>query len=609
MAPLNQRSPHDSRPHIEVHLNGIKVDFLIDTGASLSVISEEIYRSIPEYRSLKSVPVEPGLKLSAASGHLIEIVGRFRFRLSLLGINLERSICVVKGLSKSCAILGFDFLRETQLVVTGHDVFFEKIKQEDWASLSILHAPNRFCVPARSTLSLKLCAKDLCGNALPVGTAGVNSAAKEELGVWNTLDACDWHGQVSAVVVNTADRDKYYQNNEVVGLFDPVAKKSLISSESIEERIDAIFNSFSNDPKGKGDDYVPPSMSSEEKDFLLSQLNVSAPVEWKAKYIDLVVKYHDVCSKGKFDLGRTDVIEHKVTMKTEEPIHIRQFRIPLEHRQTIYDWVDELLKKRAIEVSRSRFNSPIFLVPKPHGHGMRAVLDFRAVNLNSVPDRYTIREVRDCVDEVGLAGSKVFSTIDLTSGFWQQSLEEGSRQYTAFTVPGKGTRYQWTVTPMGLQGSPASFARLIDYVMRELKNVITYIDDVLSHSRDHQSQLNLLEKVFKRLRRYDLRLNIAKSTFGASEVNYLGYTITGTGIRPGIEKLEAVKNFQMPNSVKKIREFVGLANYFRFLIPHFSENATQLTKLTKSNSGYKDCLLYTSPSPRDKRQSRMPSSA
>ena len=83
------------------------------------------------------------------------------------------------------------------------------------------------------------------------------------------------------------------------------------------------------------------------------------------------------------------------------------------------------------------------------------------------------------MDEVGLAGSKIFSTIDLTTGFWQQSLEEESRQYTAFTVPGKGTRYQWTVTPMGLQGSPASFAWLIDYVMRDLGNVITYIDDVM----------------------------------------------------------------------------------------------------------------------------------
>ena len=72
-------------------------------------------------------------------------------------------------------------------------------------------------------------------------------------------------------------------------------------------------------------------------------------------------------------------------------LHIRQFRIPLEHRQTIYDWVDELLKKGAIEVSRSTYNSPIFLMPKPHGQGMRAVLDYRAVNLKSKPDRYTIR--------------------------------------------------------------------------------------------------------------------------------------------------------------------------------------------------------------------------
>ena len=145
----------------------------------------------------------------------------------------------------------------------------------------------------------------------------------------------------------------------------------------MEENIDAVFSSFSNDAQEKSEEFVPTSMTSEEKDFLLSQLNVSAPVEWKARYINLIVWYHDVFSKGKFDLGRTDVIEHKVSMKTEEPIHTRQFRIPHEHRQTIYDWVDELLKKDAIEVGHSCFNSPIFLVPKPHGHGMRAVLDFK----------------------------------------------------------------------------------------------------------------------------------------------------------------------------------------------------------------------------------------
>ena len=91
VSPLNHR-PNDQRPHVQVLLNGIPVDFLIDTDASLSVISEEIFTSIEDYRSLKSVPVEPGLKLSAASGHLIEIVGCYRYHLTLLGFSLERSI-------------------------------------------------------------------------------------------------------------------------------------------------------------------------------------------------------------------------------------------------------------------------------------------------------------------------------------------------------------------------------------------------------------------------------------------------------------------------------------------------------------------------------------
>ena len=100
---------------------------------------------------------------------------------------------------------------------------------------------------------------------------------------------------------------------------------------------------------------------------------------------------------------------------------------------------------------------------------------------------------------MGQNGSKVFSAVDLTSGFWQQLMEEESRQYSAFTVPG-GARYQWCVTPMGLQGSPASFARLIDHVMRGLHGVICYIDDVLIHTENHTTHIAGLREVFLRLR-------------------------------------------------------------------------------------------------------------
>ena len=159
----------------------------------------------------------------------------------------------------------------------------------------------------------------------------------------------------------------------------------------------------------------------EELTFLDESINIQAPDPWASTYREMLYRYHDVISKGKFDLGWTDVVEHKIDPTDDDPVYIRQFRIPLEHKQTIYNWVDELLKKGAIEVSQSTYNSPIFLFQKPHGQGMRAVLDYRAVNLKSKPDRYTIREIRDCIHEIGLAGSNTFTTIDLTSGFWQKA--------------------------------------------------------------------------------------------------------------------------------------------------------------------------------------------
>ena len=131
---------------------------------------------------------------------------------------------VVKGLAKSSAVLGFDFRSETQLVVMGQNVFFRDIKKKDWAALSVLYTTSHLSVLARTTLTVKLIVKDLHGKPLPVATAGVKSAAMKGLGVWNTLDICDWHGQVSAVVVNTADVEHYFQNNEILGLFDPMKR-------------------------------------------------------------------------------------------------------------------------------------------------------------------------------------------------------------------------------------------------------------------------------------------------------------------------------------------------------------------------------------------------
>jgi hypothetical protein len=173
------------------------------------------------------------------------------------------------------------------------------------------------------------------------------------------------------------------------------------------------------------------------------------------------------------------------------------------------------------------------------------VLDYRGVNARSMPDRYSIKEARECIDEIGRSDSDKYSCIDLTSGFLQMELEEESRQYTAFSVPGKAARFHWCLAPMGLQGSPASIARLMDYVMQGILGVLTYIDDVLVHNKGHEEHLRTVEEVLLRLRKYGLKLNADKSIFGATTVQYLGYSINEDGVTLSTDKMAAIRETRL----------------------------------------------------------------
>jgi hypothetical protein len=105
----------------------------------------------------------------------------------------------------------------------------------------------------------------------------------------------------------------------------------------------------------------------------------------------------------------------------------------------------------------------------------------------------------------------------------------------------------------------------MNFVMTGVKSMITYIDDILVHLHDHEQHLKSLEEVLWRLRKYSLKLNVDKTIIGARTVQYLDYTLSGQGVTFLKEKLAAIKDFPMPTLPKAMREFLGLANYFRSL--------------------------------------------
>ncbi len=284
------------------------------------------------------------------------------------------------------------------------------------------------------------------------------------------------------------------------------------------------------------------------------------PEQFRKQYLKVILKNHEAVSQNKFALGRTDTLMHEIVLKTAEPIYVKQFKIPDAHRQEVEHHVLEWLKLGVIQPARSQDNSPIFAVMKKDG-GVRLVQDFRALNNQSYTDKYSMKDVSECIGEIGRSGSTIFSTIDLTAGFWQMILHPRARPYTPFTVPGMG-QFQWVTSPMGLLGCPASFQRLMETVVNSLTNVIAYIDDLLIHSATHQEHITTLDNVLQRLVQHNIKINLQKCFFGSKEVSYLGFRLTEQGILPGTDKLKAVKNTPPPANVHKVRQFLGICNFF-----------------------------------------------
>jgi hypothetical protein len=124
-------------------------------------------------------------------------------------------------------------------------------------------------------------------------------------------------------------------------------------------------------------------------------------------------------------------------------------------------------------------------------------------------------------------------------------------------------------------------------VLRDIPNVLVYINDLLVHMDTHEKHLEVVDKVLARLHKNHLKINLEKYVFGNKEVSYLGFTLTPEGIKPGMSKLKAIKDAKPPTDIKTIRSFVGLCNFFRMHIKDFALIAAPLFQLTCKDSGYK----------------------
>ena len=233
-----------------------------------------------------------------------------------------------------------------------------------------------------------------------------------------------------------------------------------------------------------------------------------------------------------------------------------------------------------IEPSTSEWRSPVVLVKKPDG-SWRFCCDYRKLNAVTRPQSFPLPRLEDVWDAVGASGAKVFSVVDMSSGFNQCAMDPDARHKTAFVT--QSGQYQWNVLPYGLCNSPATFTRTINQVLHSLIYRICtgYVDDIMCYSKNMADHLDHLEEVFTRIKAAGLKLNPSKCTFAAKEVKYLGHILSAKSIRPDPQKLDIVATYPTPKTVKEVRSFLGLANYYKRFTRDYSKIAAPLHKLLR----------------------------
>jgi len=107
-------------------------------------------------------------------------------------------------------------------------------------------------------------------------------------------------------------------------------------------------------------------------------------------------------------------------------------------------------------------------------------------------------------------------------------------------------------------------------------DMFVYVDDIVlyvSSLMEHQIKFN---KLAEHLRKTNLKLQPDKCEFLRKQVNYLGHIISERGVKPDPQKIRAVKEFPRPQNGKNVKQFLGLAGYYRSFIPNFSKTAKTL---------------------------------
>lgn len=560
--------------HIEGSLNGINVNMIIDSGSNVSLIDRSM---IPPYTKL----LESTVILTAANNTRLNVLGETKVRIIIEGIVYEQLVQVIQNLG-SKVLLGNDFLINNKVII---DYDKAVIKMRMGNNYHILHMEGAWlrnfpdnnetsnCKQVFTLSDVRL--KPLENVSMPILIKkGPLDLTNYEFKVCNDMIekkqlfcyATNKESYLQLKLTNLSRTTATVLNNTLVGT---VVKKEGHHSQIQEHNKNMLYNENIIDSDRPLVDLAGNPID----------LNPNLPLQDYKKAKSLILTYRHIFAKNDEDIQIANISPCTFKMKSEKPIGFPPYKLSKKERDEMDRQICELEKAGVIEKARTDYASPAFLVKKPNNK-MRLVVNYTELNKNIVQDRFPLPRIDTILDT--MEGSHFFSNMDINQAFFNLPLDPKCQKYTGF-VTHKGL-YVFKTCPMGISIASQCFTRAMTSLFSDLlysQGVVIYLDDVTVGSANFDLGLQRLENVFKRLEEANLKIKTSKCHFMYEETKMFGFKVDRHGIQPLKDRIEAIRDLPIPQTLKAVRSFLGVTSYYRKFIKNYSTIASPLSDLTK----------------------------
>ena len=400
-----------------------------------------------------------------------------------------------------------------------------------------------------------------------------------------TVDTIKNNGKTNIWIVNSSEEVLHIEKNKILALATPLTQDKILSENTLIKN-EQCCNDEPTGNTGETRDDLFPIIKERTKEERISILN-----KWvtNQKYTgdtgifltNLIRQYSNTFHVDGDEHESVPNYEYKIEIKDENArIKSKSYPIPQNAEKEVHRQINELLRVGIISKHMSDHVNPLVVVKSKNK--VRLVLDLRETN-KLIKD--TVFEMPDLRDSLSKLGNKnIFTTLDLKQAFLSIKLSPESRKYTAFCVRNLGT-FCYNRLPFGLRSSPRVFFQHIIKVIEQVNDpdILFYIDDIIISSTTRERHERSIKRLFDVLKEHRLKVNIEKSCWFTKKVKFLGHEVSTSGIRPDSGKIELMDKIKRPSSVKQVRSFLGLANFFRNFIPELSRISEPLTELTRGN--------------------------